>query len=454
MNLRTRFSLISSLVFGVIFAIAAVIIFWSFRTSTQRNIINNLQKTCLISGIYYLEKDEQTIKEHNEVKVQFEELIDRSMVAVIDMEDRIQFGQLREDKNITREKIQKVRNAKRYSFQSKNHFYYGMFYRDNQGDFAVIVKESKDEYHQLVERLLIVLVLVLLFAWMSIAVLSVILSKIAYRPLQRVMAEINKRTLENLADPISYPEGKDEVQKLVETYNHLLQRVNHVFEAQKNFIDYVSHEFKTPLTAISVALEVYSQKERSPEEYQKVSREALQNVYELEKILSNMKLLSGMKESHISHEWIRIDELVWDLAEKCKKLYKANFMIDIQVTDYKKLEYNAHETQLNMAVFNVLENAVKYSENKTVDIVLKEEGEDILLLIQDYGQGIRPEDFPHVKKPFYRGDNVKNLSGSGVGLSLAQIILREHNIGFEIISQGKGSLVSLIFKTFLSESKD
>src|SRR5699024_9851400 len=200
------------------------------------------------------------------------------------------------------------------------HFYYGMFYRDNQGDFAVIVKESKDEYHQLVERLLIVLVLVLLFAWMSIAVLSVILSKIAYRPLQRVMAEINKRTLENLAEPISYPEGKDEVQKLVETYNHLLQRVNHVFEAQRNFIDYVSHEFKTPLTAISVALEVYSQKERSPEEYQKVSREALQNVYELEKILSNMKLLSGMKEHHISHEWIRIDELIWDLAEKCKKL--------------------------------------------------------------------------------------------------------------------------------------
>lgn len=454
MNLRTWFSLISSLVFGIIFAIAAAIIFLSFRSSTQRNIINNLQKTCLISGVYYLEKDEQTIKEHNEVKVQFEELIDRSMVAVIDMEDRIQFGQLRKDENLTKGKIQRIRSVKKHSFQSKNHFYYGMFYKDNQGDFVVIVKESKEEYHQLVDRLLIVLVLTLLFAWISIAVLSIVLSKIAYRPLQRVMAEINRRTLENLAEPIPYPKGEDEVQKLVETYNHLLQRVNHVFEAQKNFIDYVSHEFKTPLTAISVALEVYSQKERRPEEYQKVSREALQNVYELEKILSNMKLLSGMKENYISHEWIRVDELVWDLTERCKKLYQANFTIDIQVADYKKLEYKAHETQLNMAVFNILENAVKYSDNQTVDITLREEGENIILLIQDYGQGIQSADFPHIKKPFYRSEKVKNIAGSGVGLSLAQIILREHNIGFDIVSQEKGTLVSLVFKTSLSESKD
>ncbi len=453
MNLRTRLSLISSLVFGVIFAIAAAIIYWSFQKTTERNIINNLQKICLISGIYYLEKDEQTIKEHNEIKLQFEELIDRSMVAVIDMEDSVQFGRLISDENITPQRIEKIRSVKRYSFQSKNHFYYGMFYRDNQGDFAVVVKESKAEYHQLIDRLLIVLVLVLLFAWISIAIISVALSKVAYRPIQRVISEVNRRTLENLAEPIPYTASKDEVQKLIETYNSLLNRVNNVFEAQKNFINYVSHEFKTPLTSIAVALEVFSQKERSPEEYQKVSKRALQNVYELEKILSNMKLLSGMKDERIPLQTIRIDEVLWDLTDKCKELFNASFNIDIQVEDYKKLEYQANETQLNMAIFNILENAIKYSDNQPIDIVLEEDNQLILLKIRDKGYGIERADQPHIKKPFYRGENVKTHVGSGVGLSLTQIIFDEHDINFDIQSLKEGTMVVLTFKNKESESE-
>lgn len=453
MNLRTRLSLISSLVFGVIFAIAAAIIYWSFQKTTERNIINNLQKTCLISGIYYLEKDEQTIKEHNEIKLQFEELIDRSMVAVIDMEDSVQFGRLISDENITPQRIEKIRSVKRYSFQSKNHFYYGMFYRDNQGDFAVVVKESKAEYHQLIDRLLIVLVLVLLFAWISIAIISVALSKVAYRPIQRVISEVNRRTLENLAEPIPYTASKDEVQKLIETYNSLLNRVNNVFEAQKNFINYVSHEFKTPLTSIAVALEVFSQKERSSEEYQKVSKRALQNVYELEKILSNMKLLSGMKDERIPLQTIRIDEVLWDLTDKCKELFNASFNIDIQVEDYKKLEYQANETQLNMAIFNILENAIKYSDNQPIDIVLEEGNQLILLKIRDKGYGIERADQPHIKKPFYRGENVKTHVGSGVGLSLTQIIFDEHDINFDIQSLKEGTMVVLTFKNKESESE-
>lgn len=453
MNLRTRLSLISSLVFGVIFAIAAAIIYWSFQKTTERNIINNLQKTCLISGIYYLEKDEQTIKEHNEIKLQFEELIDRSMVAVIDMEDSVQFGRLISDENITPQRIEKIRSVKRYSFQSKNHFYYGMFYRDNQGDFAVVVKESKAEYHQLIDRLLIVLVLVLLFAWISIAIISVALSKVAYRPIQRVISEVNRRTLENLAEPIPYTASKDEVQKLIETYNSLLNRVNNVFEAQKNFINYVSHEFKTPLTSIAVALEVFSQKERSSEEYQKVSKRALQNVYELEKILSNMKLLSGMKDERIPLQIIRIDEVLWDLTDKCKELFNASFNIDIQVEDYKKLEYQANETQLNMAIFNILENAIKYSDNQPIDIVLEEDNQLILLKIRDKGYGIERADQPHIKKPFYRGENVKTHVGSGVGLSLTQIIFDEHDINFDIQSLKEGTMVVLTFKNKESESE-
>lgn len=452
MKLRNRLALISSLVFGVIFGIAAIIIYWSFQRTTQKNIINDLKKTCLISGIYYLEKDEQSLREHNEVKLQFEELIDRSMVAVIDEADKVQFGQLFNDANLTKERIEKTRSEKRISFKSKDHFYYGMFYKDNQGDFVVIVKENNTGYKQMMNRLLFVLISVLLIAWASIAVISVILSKIAYRPIQRVIKEMNARTLDNLASPILYTPTHDEVQELITTYNNLLSRVFNVMQAQKNFVTYVSHEFKTPLTSISVALEVFSQKIRSSDEYQEVSIAALNNVYELERILSNMMILAGIKGQETPYQLLRIDEIIWDLIEKCKEQYPCTINVEIGVNDYQKLEYKGNNTQLNIAIYNILENGIKYSNNLPIDILLFEKEEYICLSITDKGPGIEEEDLPHVKEAFYRGKNVKPNTGSGVGLSLAQMIFEEHGIDFELKNLEEGTQVTLYFKTTIKEN--
>lgn len=445
MNIRNRLALISSIVFGVIFSVAAAIIYFFFLQSTQRNIINDLQKTCLISGIYYLEKDEQTLSEHNEVKMQFEELINSSMVAVIDTANKIQFGQLEGDRNITSSVLSKIRQQKRHSFKSENHFYYGMFYKDNQGDFVVIVKENNESFRAQVERLLIILVSVLIIAWISIVILSVALSKIAYRPIKRVIEGVNARTLDNLASPIPYSPTNDELQELIETYNGLLNRVNNVFLAQKNFINYISHEFKTPLTAISVALEVFSQKERSSKEYKEVSRAALNYVYELESILTSMMILAGVNSQTNRKQLVRIDEIIWDLIDKCKKQYNANIAIEIQVNDYKKLEYNGNETQLQIAFYNILENAIKYSKNKPVSILVLEKNHGIHVLIRDQGPGISAADFPHIHQAFYRGKNSEGVVGSGVGLSLAQVIFEQHKILFEISPTKEGTSVSLIF---------
>lgn len=447
MKLRNRLALISSLVFGVIFGMAAIIIYWSFQRTTQKNIINDLKKTCLISGIYYLEKDEQSLSEHNEVKLQFEELIDRSMVAVIDEANEVQFGQLFNDSNITEQRIQKVRSEKRFSFHSRDHFYYGMFYKDNQGDFVVIVKEDNTGYKQMMNRLLLVLISVLLIAWVSIVIISVILSKIAYRPIKRVIKEMNARTLDNLANPIPYTPTHDEVQDLITTYNNLLSRVNNVMKAQKNFVTYVSHEFKTPLTSISVALEVFSQKKRSSEEYQEVSIAALNNVYELERILSNMMILAGLKGQETPYQLIRIDEIIWDLIDRCKEQFPCTINVEISVTDYQKLEFKGSNTQLNIAIFNILENSIKYSDHLPIDILLFEKEEGICLSIRDRGMGIDTEDLPFVKEAFYRGKNVQPNTGSGVGLSLAQMIFDEHGINFELKNLDKGTEAVLTFKT-------
>ena len=445
MHIRNRFTLISSLIFGIIFTLAAVFIYWMFRQNAQRQLYKDLQKTCLISGIYYLEKDELTLNEHKQIKVQFEHLIQESMVAVIDMEDRIRYGSLVDEDNITQELLEEIRQRKQLSFHSEDFFYYGMFYHDNQGDFVVIVKESGQQFFNLMWQLAIVLLSVLGIGLMSIILLSIALSKIAYRPIRKVIEEVNTQNHENLTGSIPYSNTNDEIQELIESYNKLLSRVDNVFSAQKNFINYVSHEFKTPLTASAVGLEVFLQKERTNLEYQSMAQQTLENIYQLEGILTNLKLLAGVQSSPEARKTIRIDEILWAVIDQSTERYNVPVRVDMQVDDYQLLEVNGAETQLHIAFTNLIENAIKYSEEKPIDILFSEENNHLKVLVIDYGKGILKEDLPFIKNAFYRGKNSRHIPGSGIGLSLTDLIFKHHNITLDIIPSSKGTKVTLTF---------
>lgn len=449
MHIRNRFTLISSLIFGIIFTLAAVFIYWMFRQNAQRQLYKDLQKTCLISGIYYLEKDELTLNEHKQIKVQFEHLIQESMVAVIDMEDRIRYGSLVDEDNITQELLEEIRQRKQLSFHSEDFFYYGMFYHDNQGDFVVIVKESGQQFFNLMWQLAVVLLSVLGIGLMSIILLSIALSKIAYRPIRKVIEEVNARSHENLTGSIPYSNTNDEIQELIESYNKLLSRVDNVFSAQKNFINYVSHEFKTPLTASAVGLEVFLQKERTNLEYQSMAQQTLENIYQLEGILTNLKLLAGVQSSPEARKTIRIDEILWAVIDQSTERYNVPVRVDMQVEDYQLLEINGAETQLHIAFTNLIENAIKYSDEKPIDILFSEENNHLKILVVDYGKGILKEDLPFIKNAFYRGKNSRHIPGSGIGLSLTDLIFKRHNISLDISSSSKGTKVKLTFPSKL-----
>ncbi|KAF5279888.1 hypothetical protein FQR65_LT15185 [Abscondita terminalis] len=152
---------------------------------------------------------------------------------------------MHDSKHISRQ-LNQLKKSKKISFQSTNHFYYGMYYPDNQGDFYVFVKEQNSEFENQINRLLAIVVVVLLAAWTSIVVLAKVLSKIAYRPIKRVVEEVRNKEIATIHQPISSIDSGDELQELVDTYNALLIRVFRDLCNPKNFVSYVSHEFRTP----------------------------------------------------------------------------------------------------------------------------------------------------------------------------------------------------------------
>ncbi|MDM1498066.1 HAMP domain-containing sensor histidine kinase [Myroides odoratimimus] len=449
MNLRTRLTTYSTIVFGIVFFIASLIIFLAYFSKTQESVFNNLKNTTLLSAIYYLEQDELSHTEHSVVKEEFRATIQSKNVAVYNFSNQLSYGALVNDPVLTNAILSKTRTDKSHRFKANDFFYYGIYYPDNQGDFVVYTRESTADFMNQMRSLILILCIVLVGGLLAIYFLSKYISNIAYKPLKNIVQQVNEVNYSNLENGIEVPKTNDELEELISTYNNLLIRLSETFLIQKNFINYVSHEFKTPLTAISGNLEVFAQKERSPEEYNQVVKEALKNVYKIENILSNLLLLSGLKNTDKDASLFRIDEIIWNIYEALQdKLteLQTTLEININVDDFTKLEYKGNETLIHLALYNIIENAVKYSNSKPVSVELSLYNNRLQLKVKDHGKGISEEELTFIKQTFYRGKNVGDIKGSGIGLSLATIIFEQHRIQFDITSQlEQGTIITLTF---------
>lgn len=449
MTLRNRFTLISSLSFGIVSIITSAVIFFAYYDSTKIFYFEKLRNTALISAIYYLEKDELPKDRHAQIKKEYNHLIQNNRVAVYDQNNKVTFGQNLNDENIKPAYLQAARTNKGTQFMSGNQFYYGIFYPDNQGDFVVFVKSPNDSFQSQIWRLSIIMLSVLIIGLLAIFFLSRYLSKVVYKPISNVVERINKVDYNNISTAITSTNTNDEIEDLIKSYNKLLGRISENVLLQQNFINYVSHEFKTPLAAISGNLEVFAQKDRTPEEYKKVAKESLDNVYEIENILNNLLLMSGMTKLESSHKQVRIDELIWKIYEKLEPKAKenhSNIKIQLQVTKPSLLEFPGNETLLYLALYNIVENAIKYSKDYPVEIILSEQNSQLNIEVKDQGKGIPSDDLAKITETFYRGKNVAGVKGSGIGLSLSGSIFDHHHVIMKIDSTvDMGTKVLLIF---------
>ena len=299
------------------------------------------------------------------------------------------------------------------------------------------------------DRLLIIMIMVLIIGLITIYIVSRVLSNLAYSPIKNIVDQVNEIQASSLDRHIITPNTKDDIQELVETYNNLFKRLSDTFIIQKNFINYVSHEFKTPLTAISGNLEVFAQKDRSSAEYKEMAEKVLENVYQIEETMNTLMMLSGLRNNTEMNEIFRVDELVWDINDQLPDIYELKsspIQIVLEVANDKLLSIKGNRNEIKIALYNIIENAVKYSNGNPIKISLLEIQNQLKIVIEDRGTGISEEDLKFISQTFFRGKNVKDIKGSGVGLSLANIIFKQNNIDFTIASKkDEGTTVTLLF---------
>lgn len=447
MKVKTRLSLFCSLAFSIVFTVISILIYGLYYKNVKKAIFSDLAKTARISALFHLEEDELSAKEFDKIRQQFEEIVSASSYLVYNSENKIAYGSHSFD--IPPPLLEKIRQNSGFPFTTTQYLCYGIFYIDNQGDFVIVAKENKAKLYDQTNRLLWILIPLFTVGIGVIVFLSRWIAQVAYRPFSETIAEVNQISTNDLDVQIKSPQTKDELQDLIDTFNNLLAKISETVIIQKDFVRYVSHEFKTPLASMLGNLDLFSLKDRTPEEYHQLSERLIRQIFQIEEILDTLIIVSDLRKDEKGIIDTRLDDLIWEIINKIKGIYPlAKILVNINILpeDEARMLVSANRTQLLIALFNLIENAVKYSPKDNVEISLHKEKEVLCLIIADKGIGIPEEQLLYISKPFYRADNTTTIQGSGIGLSLALRIFDKNNIRYNIQSQlGKGTQITVYF---------
>jgi signal transduction histidine kinase len=325
-------------------------------------------------------------------------------------------------------------------YRRDNTFYAGSLFKKAQANYVVIVSASNPAGFQELKDLQKILIYGFLLAMILVYFVGKIFSFYTFQPVRRIINNVKNITANNLHFRLDELNGKDEIAELSSTFNDMLNRLETAFETQNNFVSNASHELRTPLTIISSEVELaLNKQDLNPHQ-----RQILNTVYaESEKlghILNSLLTLaqSGFDGKRQNWESIRIDELLLTASESVKRINPdSNIYIDLEnlPADEKQLYVKGNSNLLKLAINNIISNACKYSDNRTVTVSLLSENKRVIIAIKDQGIGIPKTELEHIFEPFFRASNTHDYEGHGVGLPLTLNIIRLHKGSLGISSE-------------------
>lgn len=274
----------------------------------------------------------------------------------------------------------------------------------------------------------------------------------ALRPVQEMISFTNRLRAEDLHKRIPLPNAQDEIRKLAETLNEMLERIEKAFTSQERFVADASHQLLTPLTILKGEIETNA-RATTDEAQQKIYKSLLQEVDNLSRIVKDMLLLARIDagENALQVAEIYLDETLIDVISRLQRLAKAkNIQISFDLLNQEQRAPILGDADLlTNLVMNLIENSIKYSpENQHIIVKLEWEPTANKLTIEDFGQGIPQDLKSQIFNRFSRADTSSKTKGFGLGLAIAQKIALLHKSEIQFIEKSTpGTLVELKFQS-------
>jgi two-component system sensor histidine kinase MprB len=254
----------------------------------------------------------------------------------------------------------------------------------------------------------------------------------------RRVSDAAERVTSTLDTSERVPEkGKDELGRLAVSFNSMLAALQEAIETQKRFVADASHELLTPVTSLQTNLEVLAKAPRLPAQKRKdLIGDVLGELREVRKLIGSLVELARGKNGE-QRGPVRFDGVVSDCIDQATLRYpRLHFVAELEPTTVE-----GDAARLERAVWNLLENASKWSEQGGLVEIGLAGGE---FTVRDRGPGVSDEDKPHVFERFYRAPAARGLPGSGLGLAIVREIAEDHGGSVEVAdAEGGGALLRL-----------
>lgn len=212
-------------------------------------------------------------------------------------------------------------------------------------------------------------------------------------------------------------------------------------EIQRNFIETVTHESKTPLTAMKLRLESVIEKYGSDPSLSRELGLALEEVRRLVSIFEKAMNLNRVERHAFRFETLAFQDIIKAVTHRLEPLFKAK-NVELQLDVDPEAYVSGDAYFLQNSVQSLIENALFYNpaDVKKIGISVKKDGHRVVLGVTDNGPGIAPEDRARIFERFYRGSGTSRVPGTGLGLYLVKTIMEAHNGEIRLVhSDSSGS---------------
>ena len=261
-----------------------------------------------------------------------------------------------------------------------------------------------------------------------------ILAGSALRPVERLREEAAAISTIEPSRRLAVPDTGDELQRLAETLNVMIDRLQEALDRERRFLDEASHELRTPLALLKAELEVALRRPRTPEELEQAMQSAAQETDRLSRLAEDLLVLarSDGGQLPLRREPVRVPELL----TRVLKRYGADGR-PIVIDAHEGLIVDADGARLEQALANVVDNALRHGSG-AVHLTAAQRDGFVELHVTDEGKGFPADFLPRAFERFTRADPARTGAGAGLGLAIASTIAKAHGGGAYAVNREGG----------------
>ena len=308
--------------------------------------------------------------------------------------------------------------------------------------YTVQVAGSLDDVRHVVasaSRMFVGMALVLLVA---LTVASASITRWVFRSIDDIVRQAQRIGEADLDKRLPHPGTGDEIGRLVDTLNDMLDRIDQSFQIQRRFTSDASHELRSPLSRLRAEIEITLRRPRDTAEYVDTLRSCMEEVERLtllvEELLALARYDAGQDREAASAT--SLNDIAAGAIERARAMAQQR-QVSLSLRAAAPVHAAIGEGAATLIVVNLLENAIKFTPaGGVVGIDIRHEGERACLRIADSGPGISVDDLPHLFERFYRGASARSgaVAGVGLGLALTQTIVQGHGGRIEAANLAAG----------------